>query len=68
MISSQPMSDPYSFPLQIQDVENGSLRRLSYIRPSYLFAADEAVISRKIGTLKADKLKQVVETVQRLIQ
>ena len=67
MISTQNVNDPYSFALQVQDVENGSLNRQSYVRPSYLFSADEATISHKVGTLKAEKLALVVEAIHRLV-
>ena len=67
MISTQNVNDPYRFALQVQDVENGSLNRASYVRPSYLFSSDEATISHKVGTIKAEKLAIAVETIHRIV-
>lgn len=67
MISTQNVNDPYSFALQVQDVENGSLNKASYVRPSYLFSADEGTISHKVGTLKKEKFDLVIEAIRRLV-
>src|ERR1051326_8158669 len=68
LISTQTVPDPYSLALATDDVENGSLRRASYIRPTYLFAADEALIQRKIGNLKQARLTEVLTTLRKVLQ
>lgn len=67
LISSQRVSDPYLLALDEDDIQNGTLARQSYVRPTYLFAADEALIVYKVGTLQNDKLQQVTQTVIRLL-
>jgi mRNA interferase MazF len=66
LITSQPIYDPYFMPLQDSDMADGSLDRISYIRPSYLFTANEAMIMRRIGALKPDKMQEVLETIRQL--
>ena len=66
LISSQNAADPYIIALEADDIENGRLSLKSYIRPTYLFAADEGLILYKIGTLKKAKLEQVLKTLSGL--
>ncbi len=67
LISSQRVSDPYLLALVEGDIQDGTLAKQSYVRPTYLFAADEALIIYKVGTLQDDKLQQVMQTVVRLL-
>ncbi len=66
LISSQNAPDPYIIPLDSSDIEDGKLALKSYIRPTYLFAADEGLIIYKVGTLKKEKLEQVLRTLSGL--
>ncbi|MES2464499.1 MAG: type II toxin-antitoxin system PemK/MazF family toxin, partial [Armatimonadota bacterium] len=50
LISSQNAPDPYIIALDAGDIEGGKLALKSYIRPTYLFAADEGLILYKVGT------------------
>lgn len=61
LISTQNAPDPYIIPMDVGDVEGGSLARQSYIRPTYLFSADEALIAYRVGKLKEEKLQVVLE-------
>ena len=63
LISSQPDASPTTIQLKTADILNGSLKVKSYIRAPYLFAADDALISYRVGNLtpqKLDQLKQVL--------
>jgi hypothetical protein len=41
---------------------------VSYARPGKLFTASQTLMVRKIGTLKADALKQIVDAVIALLR
>jgi len=62
-ITSRNVSDSMAVPLDVSDVINGTLSTASNIRPNRLFTADENIILYSIGSLKADKLNDVVDNV-----
>jgi hypothetical protein len=68
LISSQNVPDPYIIPLADDDVIGGRLVAKSYVRPTYLFAADEGLILYKIGATKPEKLAEVLKTLADLFQ
>ncbi|MCX6382156.1 MAG: type II toxin-antitoxin system PemK/MazF family toxin [Armatimonadetes bacterium] len=68
MIISQQADEPYIIALDIADIENGSLRRKSYLRPSYMFAVSERRISRKLGSLTSDKLELTIEIIKGILE
>jgi hypothetical protein len=49
MITSQPIADPHIVDLEAGDIVGGSLNSRSYVRPTYLFASDEGLITRRVG-------------------
>lgn len=63
IITSQPANDPYLLNLDGADLENGSLHRTSYLRPTYLFAVGEGQIARKVGNLTRSKMSQVTSVI-----
>lgn len=67
LTSSQLVSDPYLVPLAVEDVQGGSLYRMSYLRPTYLFTVGESRIVRKIGSLTADKLLEAADMIKDLL-
>ena len=60
-ITSKGIRDNYSVPLLEKEFEKGSLRQESNIRPNKIFTADNSIIEYQIGSLKREKIKQVVE-------
>lgn len=62
-ITSQQISDLLSIPLKNSDIEKGSLKSTSNIRPNRLFTADKATILYKIGCIKQTKLDSVIEKI-----
>lgn len=55
MITTQPAPDPLIMALAVGDITGGNLTvPASFVRPAYLFAASENIITRRIGTLRAD--------------
>ncbi len=68
VVASQPARDPHFMELSPTDLATGTLANTSYVRPSYLFPVDEALIARKIGSLSAEKLDAVLATLAALFR
>ena len=68
MVSSQRVPDPYLVALSQDDVEGGTLDRQSYVRPTYLFTADEEMILYRIGHLKPARLSEVLAKIVSLFE
>jgi len=67
-VTSKPYSDSRAIELNSSSFAKGSLHAVSYARPGKLFTANQNLITRQIGTLKDDALKQVVEAVVELLR
>jgi mRNA interferase MazF len=62
-ITSNPYGDANAIELKDDSFQIGSLRVVSYARPSKLFTANASLILAQVGTLKTEALKQVIEAV-----
>jgi mRNA interferase MazF len=62
-ITSQQFWDRYAIPLNQSDFEEGSLRKISNIRPNRIFTADCKIIIYKAGHIKSDKMDEVVKKI-----
>lgn len=67
LISAQNVAEPHIMPLDSADVENGSLNRASFLRPTYLFTIAQSRISQKIGTLKRKRLDEALEVIKTVL-
>jgi mRNA interferase MazF len=67
-ITSQNVKDNYAIELDYKSFEEGSLNQVSNIRPNRLFTADKNIIIRKVGTIKPDLFKQVVDKLFSIIK
>ena len=67
-ITSQKVRDVYAVTLRDEDFESGSLNRISNIRPSRLFTADENIVLYKTGNLKMNKVDEVLRTLINLFR
>lgn len=63
LITAQNVPDPNIIVLDVTDIDNGALNRQSYVRPTYLFTVIEARIHLKVGTLRTEKMTQVVQNI-----
>ena len=72
LILAQITSNPYSDSLAIEITDahfiEGSLKRISYVRPGKLFTSSETLINKYVGTLNSEKLSQVIEIVIKVIR
>jgi mRNA interferase MazF len=67
-ITSKNMSDDYTIPVDDTDFESGGLKQSSNIRPNRLFTADTHIILYRAGSVKKDKLNQVINKVVEIIK
>lgn len=68
-ITTQERFDEYSIPLNDNDLKEGSLRRENNnIRPNRIFTADRHIIKYRIGRLKEEKMKEVIDKIIQIIQ
>lgn len=66
-ITSNPYSDPNAVLLEESSFTNGSQLRKSYARPGKLFTANQGIFVRVAGHLKPDIHRQVVSSIQTLL-
>lgn len=62
-ITSQEIKDSFAIPISDDDFSNGSLNKVSNIRPNKLFTADSNIILYKIGSLKSQKLNEIIDRI-----
>lgn len=67
-ITSRMLKDKYSLLLKDEDFEEGSLKQVSNIRPNRIFTADKHIILYKIGKIKQEKLRELIEKLVEIIR
>jgi len=67
-ITSNPHIDAKAIAIDIGDFAHGGLRHVSYVRPTKLFTAHEALIVADAGVLTPVSLKRVRDAVVAIIQ
>jgi len=67
-ITSQNIFDEYAISLNLNDFKEGSLTKKSNIRPNRIFTADRNIILYKVGTIKDNKIKEVVNRIIEIIK
>lgn len=66
-ITSRQREDSYTIKLQDSDFKQGKLNLDSYIRPNRIFTADKSIILYKIGSIKEDKINEVIERIIKML-
>jgi mRNA interferase MazF len=67
-ITSKPYSDDSAIALSATDFEQGSLERVSFVRPSKLFTANESLFQRTVGRVSDASRARVVAAIVALLQ
>ena len=67
-ITSEARYDRYSIKLEDSDFKQGRLQTISMIRPNKLITTDRSIIQYKIGSLKAEKLREAVDAVVKMFR
>ena len=67
-ITSQTIKDKYSISLRKTDFSLGNLSVNSNIRPNRIFTADKNIILYKVGSIRENKTKEVVQKIVEIIK
>jgi len=67
-ITSKTIKDTYAISIDDMDFTSGSLRQPGNIRPNRLFTADSHLILYQAGSIRKEKLIQVIERVVEIIR
>lgn len=67
-ITSESRFDDYAIILGNDDFRKGSLNLTSMIRPNRLFTADKSIILYKIGSLKENKIKEIIDKIIKIFR
>ena len=67
-ITSQTIRDKYSISIQKTDFAFGNLSVNSNIRPNRIFTADRNIIFYKVGSIKENKTKEVIQKIIEIIK
>ena len=67
-ITSKAVRDNYAIPLDDKEFATGSLQQASNIRPNRIFTADSHIVLYRVGSLKKEKLSEVVERIIDIIR
>ena len=67
-ITSKTIRDSYAISIDNTDFINGSLRQQSNVRPNRLFTADCHIILYKVGSIKKEKITQVIDKIIEIIK
>ena len=67
-ITSEARYDKYAIDLRESNFKEGKLNVSSMIRPNRLFTAEKSIINYKIGSLKSEKLKEVIDIVIKIFK
>ena len=65
-ITSQSFHDEFAVEVAPDDFLTGGLRIISNVRPNKLFTAENNIILYKIGTLKHEKMREVIKIIVNL--
>ena len=67
-ITSKTIMDTYAISIDDTDFASGSLRQPGNIRPNRLFTADSRIILYKVGSVRKERLLEVIERVVEIIR
>ncbi len=67
-ITSQTTKDAFAIGLSEKDFSEGELIKISNIRPNKLFTADSGIVLYKIGSLKSQKLDEVIDKIVEIMK
>ena len=66
-VTSKPYSDPKALKLTDASFDQGSLRLVSYARPSKLFTANDSIIRAQVGVLNKQTYMEIVDIIVKLL-
>lgn len=66
-ITTKAIADPWMKPMSPDALSEGTLKKLSYLRPTYLVTVAHSSIDRKIGVLSNEWLDYIREAIADLL-
>lgn len=67
-ITSQTIRDKYVVSVGAEDFRDGSLNQDSNIRPNRIFTADKHIILYRVGQVKSEKVRQVIDALVNILK
>jgi len=67
-LTSRTIGDKYAIPVDDKDFASGNLKQSGNIRPNRVFTADAHIILYRIGTIKREKLTEVIDRLVEIIK
>jgi mRNA interferase MazF len=67
-LTIKTIKDAYAISVEDTDFTSGNLKQPGNIRPNRLFTADTHIILYRVGSIKKEKLAQVIETLVGIIR
>ncbi|OHB63504.1 MAG: growth inhibitor PemK [Planctomycetes bacterium RBG_13_60_9] len=67
-LTSKTVKDTYAIPIGDSDFTSGSLKQPGNIRPNRLFTADTHIILYRVGSIRNEKLGQVLDRLIEIIR
>jgi mRNA interferase MazF len=68
MITSRARNDGFDVPITASDFQAGGLRIDSVVRPCHMFTIEAGVIEYRAGTLKQEKVNEVVDKIVAMLR
>lgn len=65
-ITSRPTRTPHSTRINTNDLDDGTLRRESFVLADKIYTLNKAIVARRFGRLKADVFNQVLSQIDAL--
>ena len=67
-ITSRSIKDKYAIPIDDNNFKKGSLKQQSNVRPNRIFTADSHIVLYRIGSIKNNKLEEVIEKIIEILK
>ena len=67
-ITSQSIKDIYTIPIDDNNFKTGSLKQQSNVRPNRIFTADSHIALYRVGSIKNNKLNEVIEKIIEILK
>ena len=67
-ITSKSGTSAIAIKIEDSDFENGSLNRVSYVRPDKIFTAEPSIIEKRVGILSTESHKKVRRAVRSIFE
>lgn len=67
LVTTQTPDDPHLTPLGNADLQSGKLTQGCYIRPGYVCTAAEGQIIRRLGRMKPERLRPIIQTLVNIL-